>query len=70
MTFECFKINGKVYLKGDFNQEENAYEYFDMTTEIETGHSYSQYIFDDAELERATDEERTSVIEYIKTLQL
>lgn len=65
---KCFKIDGKIYLRGNFNEEEQAHEFFDMTTEMETGKTFSQYIQDESSLEEASEEETEKVIEYLMSL--
>jgi coproporphyrinogen III oxidase-like Fe-S oxidoreductase len=34
---------GTLFFKGSWNEEEKAFEYFDMTTEMLNGNSYSHY---------------------------
>mgnify|MGYP003466456162 CR=1 len=57
---KVIKIEGKLYFKGDENNE-----FFDMTTEMKTGHSYSRYDLDEDDSEMVTGEEAISVFEFL-----
>jgi hypothetical protein len=70
----CVKINGKIFLVSDDNRlievyedhTESLYELFDMTTEIETGQSYSFYVTSIDFFEVACNEDRQRVREFLE----
>lgn len=72
----CFKLKEKVFLLGDkepykFTRDEDEwgmYEFFDMTTEIKTGHSYSFYAQNYENFPLASDKERKEVLDFFKKL--
>jgi hypothetical protein len=65
----CYKIGDKVYLVGgeytflnkSTDDEFGMREFFDMTTEMETGHSYTFYCMDSGQFKIASKEERLAV---------
>ena len=74
---KCVKINGKVFLYGSERYEVvindndlNMIELFDMTTEMETGDSYSIFVSDISFFEVASDEERQAVDAFFIKSQL
>ena len=72
----CFKLKEKVFLLGnkepyEFTKDEDEwgmYEFFDMTTEIETGHSYSFYAQNYENFPLASNKERKEVADFLKKL--
>ena len=74
---KCVKINGKVFLYGSERYEVvindndlGMIELFDMTTEMETGDSYSMFVSDISFFEVASDEERQAVDAFFIKSQL
>ena len=73
----CYKINGKVYLVGGVykfihEEQDDAYEmfeFFDMTTEMATGHSYTFYGMDSGQYKTASKEERLAVKAFLESLK-
>lgn len=75
----CYKISGKVFLKGDSCGEHDfigdgldfkpVIELFDMTTEVNTGESYSFYVSTTAHFQLATTEEMIIVKNYLNNLK-
>lgn len=74
----CFKIEDKVFLLGSdknvFTKEETGddfemVELFDMTTEMEIGHSYSIYLSDTSFLQRASIEESLRVAKFLNSIK-
>lgn len=55
---------GTLFLKGEFNNEERATEWFEMSTEMSTGHSYSHYRIE-LYLEPASEAEEKTVYNYL-----
>lgn len=74
----CFKIEDKVFLAGDqdasFIKVEtddswDMVELFDMTTEMETGHSYSFYVSSTGYFKGASLEEAKKVAEFLESIK-
>ncbi len=74
----CYKINGKVFLKGDTKGKhdligddmdfEPVTELFDMTTEMSVGDSYTFYVSSTNFFELATTEEIIKVKNFLNNL--
>ena len=74
----CYKINGKIFLKGEVKGEHDfvgdkldyqpAIELFDMTEEMKTGHSYSFYVSTTSHFAFATPAEIISVKKFLDNL--
>lgn len=54
------KIDGKLYFRGS-----DGVEFFDMTTEMKTGHSYSRFDINEEDSEPVSGEEAISVFEFL-----
>jgi len=73
----CYKIEDKVYLLGGlykftYEDEGDAYEmceFFDMTTEMATGHSYSFYATNSGQFRAASKEERLAVKDFLESIK-
>lgn len=63
-----FTLDGITYLKGDYSEEEQAFEYFNMTDEMENGQSYSRCDLDGMELTEASKEEQDKVNTFLDNL--
>lgn len=74
----CYKINGKIFMKGETKGEHDLIgddmdfqpvtELFDMTTEMESGDSYSFYVSSTEYFELATPEEHIRVKKFLNNL--
>ena len=72
----CYKINGKVFLKGEVKGKhdfigddmdfQSATELYDMTREFETNESYSFYVSTTEHFSLATEEEIIEVQDFLK----
>lgn len=68
----CYKIGGKIFLKGDEiknnGEIDKLTELFDMTTEMESGHSYSFYVSSTGYFELASCDEIIEVKKFLSIL--
>ena len=68
----CFKIGDKVFLLGSLNQSyhySHCHELYNMTTEMETGTSYSLYVSGFEYFEFASPDEHIQVKDFLNTLK-
>ena len=71
----CYEIDGKLFLHGEetyvtINGDTiMAYELYDMTTEMESGESYSFYVTDISYLKRASYKDTVMVKEFLDSLE-
>ena len=59
---------GTLFLRGGFSKDENSVEYFEMTTEMKTGHSYSYYNVPNEYITKACKEDQVKVRIFLESL--
>ena len=75
----CYEINGKLFLEGgtkgsydfvgDAMSDSSATEIYDMTTEMESGVSYTFYVSDTSYFKIANAEQTAKVMEFLDNLK-